>query len=78
MPILDNIRLSQISEAMNYDKNMQRQALDIIKRGVAVMDPEAPENAPNDSLKESDELIKELVNGLVQLLEKKYNERFTY
>ena len=29
MPILDNIRLSQISEAMNYDKNMQRQALDI-------------------------------------------------
>ena len=75
MPILDNIRLSQISEAMNYDKNMQRQALDIIKRGVAVMDPEAPENAPNDPLKGSDvELVKELVNGLVQLLEKKYNE----
>jgi len=44
MPVLDNIRLSQIREAMNYDQTIQRQALDIIKRGVAVMDPEAPEN----------------------------------
>jgi hypothetical protein len=75
MPILDNIRLSQIKEALNYDQNIQRQALDIIKRGVAVMEPEAPENVPyNPTKKEDIELIQELINGFLQLLEKKQNE----
>ena len=54
---------------------VQRHAFDIIKRGVAVMEPEAPENAPNNPVEEDDDqLIQELVNGLVQLLEKKYND----
>ena len=54
---------------------VQRHAFDIIKRGVAVMEPEAPENAHNNPLQGDDvEWIQELVNGLVQLLEKKYND----
>ena len=51
MPILDNLRLGQIREAMNYEQNMQRQAFDIIKRGVTVMDPEVPESAPYNPVK---------------------------
>ena len=75
MPILDNIRLGQIREAMNYEQNIQRQAFDVIKRGVAVMEPEAPENVPYNPVKGDDvQLVQELINGMVQLLEKKYNE----
>ena len=74
MPILDNIRLGQIREAMNYEQNIQRQAFDVIKRGVAVMEPEAPENVPYNPAKGEDvQLVQELINNLVQLLEKKYN-----
>ena len=75
MPILDNIRLSQIREAMNYEQNIQRQAFDIIKRGVAVMEPEAPENPPYKQVKNDDvKSIQELVEGMLQLLEKKFDE----
>jgi hypothetical protein len=75
MPILDNIRLSQIREAMNYEQNIQRQAFDIIKRGVAVMEPEAPENPPYNQVKNDDvQSVQELVEGMLQMLEKKRNE----
>ena len=75
MPILDNLRLGQIREAMNYEQNMQRQAFDIIKRGVTVMDPEVPESAPYNPVNPDDvQSMEELINNLLQLLEQKYND----
>ena len=66
MPILDNLRLGQIREAMNYEQNMQRQAFDIIKRGVAVMDPEVPESAPYSPVNPDDvQSMEDLINNVV-------------
>ena len=73
MTFLDQIRLKQIDETLNYDKIMRQRAFNIEKLN-------ANKNNEED-LQEYSQLndedigaVKELVNNLTILLEKKYNE----
>jgi len=73
MTFLDQIRLKQIDETLNYDKIMRQRAFNIEKLN-------ANKNNEED-LQEYSQLndedigaVKELVNNLTVLLEKKYNE----
>jgi len=69
MPILDDIRRSQIYEAMNYDRTMYAKAFGLVKQAVGKMGPDQ-ELEPYQQLNQEDiDASKELVDQFLELLD---------
>ena len=70
--MIDSIRRQQIDEVLQYDRNMNLQVLNLVKRGVATMNENTDLTATQNQ-----ELIQganALVNSLMMLLDKKRAE----